>query len=89
MTNILLQPKSKMIQNVLIPNINIEHTDTIVNEPVVTYPVLPNEMINGLNNLFINNQLPDTNNGIAMLLLFFILGLIIHLLFSGVSIELW
>ena len=86
--NIFAQPKSEMIQNVLIPNIQKEHVDVIDNIPVVNYPKIPDRIIQVIHNVFINKKLPTSNDWVTfiLILLFFIF---IHGFLSGLSNELF
>jgi hypothetical protein len=81
--NIFAQPKSKITQNVLIPNnIATEHTETIANEPVITYPSVPNRILKVISDLLLRGVVPQNDNlvTLALILLIFVF---IHLFISG------
>ena len=86
--NILNEPKSKIVSNILLPKINQEHTDIITNTAIVTYPSIPSRFSNVLYQLFINKTLPKGNDRIILVLVVLII-VFMYLFFSNLSKEIY
>jgi hypothetical protein len=87
--NIFIEPKSKITQNVLIPNnIPIEHIETIINDPVITYPSVPNRILRVISDLLLRGKIPKDDDLVTLVLVLLIF-VFIHLFISGFFSEIY